>query len=135
MGRIASIASAIAQPLGFTALSYGIGRLSGQDNEEALYKAIPAVAASYAGYGLAKKLLPYEFNLKLGQNSNPVGISPAGIVGSVVGGQIGSHVGNAAYEWVNPEQKGREEAEVNPLLYAVDELSLPAFQLLKGWRK
>ncbi len=126
MGRIAGLLKDAIAPVGFTALTTGIGLASGQDFQRALTNGITGVGGAYAGEALASHLLPkakLRFNIK----DKPVDINLAGLGGSIAGGWLGTEVGTAADRGLRGDQGG--EGTVNPLLMAIDEMSLPALAI------
>lgn len=126
MGRIAGFLKDAIAPVGFTALTTGIGLASGQDFQRALTNGITGVGGAYAGEVLASHLLP-KARFKLDVKGKPVDINLAGLGGSIAGGWLGTQVGTAADRGLRGDQG--EGGDVNPLLLAVDEMSLPALAI------
>lgn len=134
MSRVAgigSIAKKVIEPLGFTALTTGIGLMSGQSVPEAIAQAVPGVAGSYLGQHLAEKALP-NWGTKFRVRGKEVGIHLPGLAGSYLGGMLGAEAGSKAYEMTGGEVSGNEPSG---LAYIADELSLPVLQVGKALMK
>ncbi|UBF29866.1 hypothetical protein K9N68_37280 (plasmid) [Kovacikia minuta CCNUW1] len=127
MGRIAGLGSIIT-PLAFTGLTYGIGRLSGQDNQRALMNAVAGVGGAYAGEALAHRYAP-NLSINPSFRGKKIPVSLTGLTGSILGG----YAGTGLSEGVDRVARGNEGdgGEVNPLLLAADEFSLPLLNVAK----
>ena len=124
------IAGKLLAPLGFTALTYGIGKLSGQDDQRALMNAIAGVGGAYAGEWAGKKVLP-QAALNFEVKGKPVHFSGSGLAGSIAGGWAGT----ALADQVDRSLRGNqgEGGEINPLLLGADDFLLPAFSVAKAF--
>jgi hypothetical protein len=132
-GRIAGL-NHLIEPLAFTGLSYGIGKLAGQSDQQALTEAVGGVGGAYAVQHAASKVFP-QARFKLPSRKPVVPgeenyLNYAGVAGSVLGGMAGVDAANWMYRQMGGTESG---GEVNPLFYAVDEAALPLVQVAKGF--
>lgn len=120
-----SLLKAVAAPIGFTALTYGVGKLSGQDDQRALSYAVPGVAGAYLGEAVASKLAPWS-KVNIPVKGKKIPLNLGGIAGAYLGGLAGSKLGESIDSSLRPDVAD-QQGEINPLLNIVDELSMPAF--------
>ena len=128
--EVGRIAGKLLAPLGFTALTYGIGKASGQDDQRALMNAILGVGGAYAGEWGASKLAP-GLALDFKVRGKPIHFSGSGLAGSIAGGWVGTELANNADRLLRGDQG--EGGSIHPLLLAADELSIPAFSIAKAF--
>jgi uncharacterized protein YcfJ len=110
----------------FSALTYGIGRLSGQDNQRALLNTVGGVGGAYAGEVLAHRYGPHiSVNPTIKGRRIPINL------GSISGSIAGGYIGTGISEGIDRVARGNEGdgGEANPFLLAADELAMPDFLL------
>ncbi len=131
MGRIAGLLKSSIAPLGFTALTYAVGKAGGEDDQRALINAIGGVGGAYLGERLGSSLFPKAaLNFKV--KENPLHISLSGLGGSVAGGWAGTALASALDRSIRGD-RGEGSGGVSPALLAADELALPALSIGKAF--
>lgn len=129
MSRIAGLTKSILPFAGYTALSYGLGKLSGQDDQRALSVAAPGVTGALLGEKIARKLSPLpELNIPVRGRKIPIHFD--GIAGSLVGGAIGAGLGEYTDTQLRPNI---QQPPANPYFTALDELAMPAISVARAF--
>lgn len=114
-----------------TGVTYGIGKLSGQDDQSALLSAIGGVGGALGGEYIMHRAFP-NASMNINVRERQIPIHYAGTVGALAGGYLGSELAKGT-DFVLKGGHTESEAGVNPLLLAADDLAVPAISVAKAF--
>ncbi len=126
------LAGTILPALGMAGLTYGIGKLSGQDDQSAILSAIGGVGGALGGEYVMHRAFP-NASVNLNVNQRQIPIHYAGKVGALAGGYLGSELAKGTDYVLKGGHSEESEAGVNPLLLAADDLAIPAISIAKAF--
>ena len=112
-----------------TGMTYGLGKLLGQDDQSALTSAITGVGGAVGGEIATHRAFP-NASINLSIKGRQVPIHYGGIIGSLAGGYAGTALGDSVNHVINPN---RTEVDGNPLLLSADDLAVPALSIAKAF--